>query len=194
MRIQDLVEEARQKALSPRSPTRCRVCRCEIPVEKRQGRPRLTCETCALFRIAAAHPLPRYCEHCRTEFWPERDAARFCSDGCRRQSDKERRRLVYTAQRCARCEQTIDGRARKFCSPDCRQQLKNILRRKSAVSSIQACPDCEKVFTSWRAGVTYCSKPCAKRRADRNYSARHRRAASESLRKAVGSTAQEYDA
>ncbi len=111
MHIQDLIEEARQKALAPRRPTQCRVCQCEIPVEKRQGPPRLTCKTCALFQMTASRPLPRHCEHCRTEFWPERDAARFCSDQCRRQSDKERRRLIYRNETCCGCGEVIAAAA-----------------------------------------------------------------------------------
>jgi hypothetical protein len=174
MRIQDLIEKARQKALAPRGSTQCRVCQCGILPEKRRGPPRLICETCALFQVAASHPLPRHCEQCKAEFWPERNVARFCSNECRQQSNKIRRRLVYKEQRCCGCEKAIDGRARKFCSPDCRQQLRIALRRKFEAPSVQACPECEKVFTSRRAGVMFCSRTCAKRRADRNYCERRR--------------------
>ena len=174
MGIQDLIERSRQAASEPRRSTQCRVCQCEILPEARRGPRRLTCEVCAIFQAAASRPRPRRCERCETEFWPERDVARFCSDQCRQQLNKERRRLVYTDQTCCRCRKLIAGRARKFCSPECRQQSKNALRRKSEASSVQACPECEKVFTPRRAGVMFCSKTCAKRRADRNYCERRR--------------------
>jgi hypothetical protein len=176
MRIQDLIEKARQKALALRGPTQCRVCQCEIPPEKRRGPPRLTCETCALFQIVASRPLPRQCEHCKAEFWPERDAARFCSDGCRRQSDNERRRRVYTDQRCHECGRSMAGRARRFCVPACQQRYRNALRHKSETPSVRTCPECEKVFAPWRAGVMFCSRQCAKRRADCHHNARRRAA------------------
>jgi predicted nucleic acid-binding Zn ribbon protein len=176
MRIQDLIEEARQKALLPRGPTQCRVCQCEIPPEKRRGPPRLTCETCDLFQRAALHPLPRHCEQCGKEFWPDRDAARFCSDRCRCQSGNERRRLAYRDPKCIGCGMPMAGRARRFCAPECRQQYRNALKRKSEAPAVRTCPQCDKVFAPWRAGVIFCSRPCAKRRADRNYSARRRKA------------------
>jgi hypothetical protein len=193
MHIQDLIEEARQKALAPRSPTHCRACRCEIPVEKRQGPPRLTCETCALFQRAASRPVPRHCEQCGKEFWPERDAARFCSDRCRCQSGKERRRLVYKDRKCCGCAMSMTGRARRFCAAECRMQYRNALRRKSEAPAVQSCPQCEKVFAPWRPGVMFCSRRCAKRHADRNYSARRRALTCEPTKKMPFQKAQRSD-
>jgi hypothetical protein len=181
--IQDLIEEARQKAFLPRGPTQCRLCQCEIPPEKRRGPPRMTCELCDLFQRAASRPLPRHCEQCGKQLWPERDAARFCSDQCRRQSDKERRRRVYTDQRCRACGRSMAGRARRFCVPACQQHYRNALRRRSESPAVRTCPECEKVFAPWRPGVMFCSRSCAKRHADRSYSARRRALTREPSRK-----------
>jgi hypothetical protein len=159
MRIQDLIEEARQRALAPQGPTHCRVCQCDIPPEKRRGPPRLTCETCALFQMAALRPLPRLCQQCETEFWPERGTARFCSEGCRRQSDKEQRRLVYTDLRCRGCGMLMAGRARRFCAPECRQHYRNALRRKSEHPYERCCSECKKHFVPKRAGVVFVLGP-----------------------------------
>jgi len=85
MRIEDLIESYRQKALAPRGPRQCRGCGCEILPAKGRGRPRLTCVTCDLIQAAAALTWldPRVCQCCGIDFRPERNAAKFCSNHCR---------------------------------------------------------------------------------------------------------------
>lgn len=176
MDIWALIDAARQGAPAARAPTKCRICQCDIAPESRRGRPRLTCGSCAVFQAAALHPRPRQCERCKKEFWPEREVARFCCDGCRRAAGNERRRYVYTNATCRGCGTSILGRARRYCATDCRRQHRNALKRKGEAPSERHCPECQKPFMPWRAGVIYCCRTCAKRRADRNHCARRRAA------------------
>jgi hypothetical protein len=170
--IEALFEQARLKALAPKTPVQCRVCQRTILPEKRRGPPRLTCERCAIYHVALSLPRPRQCDYCRTRFWPVRNTARFCSSLCRGYMVNERRRHVYINEQCLGCGTAMSGRARKYCAPTCRQQHRNALRRKSDVPSERHCPECHKRFMPSRAGVIVCSRACAKRRADRNYQGR----------------------
>jgi predicted nucleic acid-binding Zn ribbon protein len=94
MRFPDHIEKLYQEFLARRGPTKCRVCQCDIPSEKRRGRPRLTCITCDVYQAALAMvpPEPRPCEWCGVDFRPQRKVARFCSDTCRRGAYSELRR------------------------------------------------------------------------------------------------------
>jgi hypothetical protein len=175
VRIWDPIENARQEAFAQRGPAKCRVCRCEISPEKRRGRPRLTCVTCDVFQTAVAMipPEPRSCEWCRVDFRPQRDTARFCSDACRRGAFSERRRS-WAFKECQGCGMPLMGRARRYCTGECCQRHRSAQRRKNQPPSSRTCLECCALFMPRRAGVIYCSRVCAKRRADRNYRSRHR--------------------
>lgn len=116
------IETIRQEVLAARGGIQCRICTREIQQEKRRGRPRLTCDLCAVFQAATAmvpyHP--RICQQCGIEFRPARDVAKFCSDGCRLQAYNERRRS-WTNQQCQGCGERITGRACKYCTKKCRR-------------------------------------------------------------------------
>jgi hypothetical protein len=177
MRIDDLFERARQAAFAITGPKNCRVCGCDINLEKRRGRPRLTCTTCSIMSEAAATCAAleaTECGQCGVQFAPQRNGVRFCSRKCSHAAYRERRRQSWIAQMCCGCGVPIIGRARKYCTPDCSQQHRTAMRRRAEPPSIRACPECTNFFMPWRAGVMFCSRICSKRRADRNYCARRR--------------------
>jgi hypothetical protein len=173
--IWDDFAKARQEAFARLRPTKCRVCQGDLEPEKRPGRPRMTCVPCALFQAAAAiiPPEPRPCEWCGVDFRPARKVAKFCSDACRRSACRERRRSL-TFRECQGCGMPLLGRARKYCTPECCQRHSNERRRKTQPPAVLTCPECRTPFRPKRAGITYCSPICAKRRADRAYWARNR--------------------
>jgi hypothetical protein len=179
MRYPDHMEKIRQEVLARRGPAKCRVCQCDIPSEKRRGCPRLTCITCDVYQAALAMvpPEPRPCEWCGVDFRPQRDAARFCSDACRRGAYSERRRS-RASKECQGCGMPLMGRARKYCTRECCRQHWNARKRKGQLPALLICPECRTLFKPWRAGVMYCSSVCAKRRTDRSYSARRQDARS----------------
>jgi hypothetical protein len=154
-------------------PAKCKICQCDIRPENRRGRPRLTCFTCEVYQAALAMvpPEPRPCEWCGVDFRPQRDAARFCSDGCRRGAYSERRRSRGFTE-CQRCGVPLVGRARKYCTRECCRRHWNVRKRKGQLSDLLICPECRTLFKPRRAGVMYCSSACAKRNADRSHYAR----------------------
>jgi hypothetical protein len=173
MSIDDLFEKARQEAFAYRGAGKCKICQRDIPVEKRPGRPRLTCVTCDVYQAAVAliPPDPIPCHWCGVDFRPHRETARFCSDTCRQAAYREQRRS-RTFTECQGCRRPLEGRSRKYCSAKCCQRFWNARRRKTPMSLVLTCPECHTPFQPGRAGVTYCSPICAKRRADRSYYAR----------------------
>lgn len=177
MRFPDHIEKLYQEFLARRGPAKCRVCQRDIPSEKRRGPPRLTCITCDVYQAALrmAPPEPRPCEWCGVDFRPQRDAARFCSDGCRRGAYGERRRS-RAFKKCQGCGMPLVGRARKYCTRECCRLQRNVQRRKGQLPALLICPECSTLFKPWRAGVMYCSSVCAKLRADRDHYERRRAA------------------
>lgn len=177
MRLSGHIEKLYQEFLAQRGAAQCKVCQCEIPPEKRPGRPRLTCITCDVYQAALAMipPDPKPCEWCGIDFRPQRDTARFCSDACRRGAYSERRRS-RAFEECQGCGLPLVGRTRKYCTRECCRQHWNARKRKGQLPALLICPECRTLFKPWRAGVMYCSPVCAKRRADRNHRARRRNA------------------
>ncbi len=175
MRFPDHIEQLYQEFLARRGPAKCSVCQCDILPEKRRGRPRRTCTTCEVYQTALAMvpPEPRPCEWCGVDFRPQRDAARYCSDGCRRSAYTERRRS-RASKECQQCGMPLMGRARKYCTSECCRGYWNARKRKGQLLALLICPECRTLFKPWRAGVMYCSSVCTKRRADRHHSARRR--------------------
>lgn len=177
MRFPDHIEKLYQQFLAQRGQARCRVCQCDLPTEKRPGRPRLTCINCDVYQAALAMvpPEPKLCEWCGVDFRPQRDLARFCSDVCRRDAYNKRRRS-WAFRECQACGMPLVGRARKYCTGECCRRHWNARKRKGQLPALLDCPECRTLFKPWRAGVIYCSSVCAKRRADRDHYERRRAA------------------
>lgn len=91
----------------------------------------------------------------------------YCSDQCRRELDKENKRIQYIGKRemaCRQCGKELPKFKTRFCSDECRNRYENI--QKGAISHPEIlkkkCIVCGKEFETWRSNKKTCSKECSK--------------------------------
>lgn len=97
------------------------------------------------------------CAYCGKEYTAKSTRAKYCSKECRREADKENKRIKYIGKResvCVRCGKLLPKYKTRFCSVAC---------RRGSGEHIKACIVCGKEFTTTRSRTLTCSELCSKR-------------------------------
>ena len=118
------------------------------------------------------------CVRCGDTYIAKQKGSKYCSEECRRASDRDNKRIKYVGKRqthCALCGVDLPKYKTKFCSNQCANRYNNI--QKGIIEDhgelTKVCPACGKTFKTWKSRQTTCSKVCSDRihnqNADRRY-------------------------
>lgn len=115
------------------------------------------------------------CEYCGKQFTQPHRRGRerkYCSEECRRQADKDNKRIKYVGKRqthCALCGVELPKYKTKFCSSQCASRYNNI--QKGIIEDhgelTKTCPVCGKTFKTWKSRQIVCSTECSTKRKNR---------------------------
>lgn len=100
------------------------------------------------------------CLYCNKEIAPGNGLGRpkkYCDEKCRREVDKENKRIKYVGKRqefCEACGKTLPKYKSKYCSKRCYINKKPIIQK--------ICVICGNEFETYREEVVTCSKECSK--------------------------------
>ena len=108
------------------------------------------------------------CLYCQKEFVPNIGAGRpkkYCSGECRRNADRDNKRINYVGKReniCIQCGKELPKFKTKYCSHRCELIYKGAIQDHGELKKI--CPVCGKEFETWKSYQVTCSKECSKKR------------------------------
>lgn len=122
------------------------------------------------------------CVYCGEEF--EGRHRKYCSPECRKEADKENKRIKYVGKResvCRQCGCELPKYKTRFCSASCCELYNHI--KSGAISHpdilVKICPVCGVEFKTWKSRQQTCSAECA------NYKHQHRTDRDERIKAAM---------
>lgn len=95
--------------------------------------------------------MTKTCTECGQEFQPVRREQELCGVLCRNRRAGRHRKKPQPP--CASCGKVLTGKARKYCSMQCRAEAQRLLPTQ--------CPTCATTFQPRHRGHKFCSKGCA---------------------------------
>lgn len=111
------------------------------------------------------------CEYCGKEFDRKNCTGRipkYCSAECRKNVDKDLKRIQYVGKRqtyCEFCKKELPKYKTKYCSDLCRRKhydiSKGIIFDHKELT--KKCPVCGKEFKTWKSQKATCSAKCSNR-------------------------------
>jgi len=108
------------------------------------------------------------CKNCGTQYRAKTRRSMFCSDYCRREADKERKRIQYGANReekvCPECGQTFTTKsvASNYCSRTCSLKFakKRKINRAKIMADLGAELSLKEVFQREKGICYLCGEKC----------------------------------
>lgn len=108
------------------------------------------------------------CVRCGDIYIAKRKWSKYCSEECRRASDRDNKRIKYVGKKqthCALCGVELPKYKTKFCSSQCAHRYHNIQQGlvEDHGELTKTCPVCGKTFKTWKSKKITCSEECSKK-------------------------------
>lgn len=107
------------------------------------------------------------CAYCGKEYTAKCTRAKYCSTECRREADKENKRIHYIGKRqkyCIGCGIELPKYKTKYCSRRCSLIHLGLIENRKEAEKTKQCIICGKEFITTRSRTLTCSAECSKER------------------------------